>query len=171
MRMVDIKHLWLVLAAFIPQFLCFHFFPTQKLIPEKWVSILLVMSQSLLIIFVWINRKIEGFWLLGVGLLSNFTAIVLNGGLMPINPETLNRMFPTGLGNSVEIGERVGLSKDILLLKENTSLWFLGDIFTLPGWMNYPLAFSFGDIFLSMGAFWLLFELGRPPKKPQEVSS
>ncbi|MDO9545532.1 MAG: DUF5317 domain-containing protein [Pelolinea sp.] len=170
MRMVDVRYLWIVLVAYIPQFFTFYFLPTQNLIHDNWVPFILVTSQALLIIFVWINRKTEGFWLLGLGLLCNFTAIVLNGGLMPIMPETLHRMFPSGIDSALEIGKRVGLGKDILLIKEEITLWFLGDIFTLPPWMCYPLAFSFGDIFLSIGAFWLLFELGRPQKNPQEVS-
>ena len=170
MRMVDIRDLWMVLVAYFPQFFTFYFLPTQKLIPDSWVPFILVISQVLLIIFTWVNRRTEGFWLLSIGLLCNFTAIILNGGFMPIMPETLQKMFPSGINGTLELGKRVGLGKDILLLKEETTLWFLGDIFTLPTWMHYPLAFSFGDIFLSIGAFWLLFELGRPLKKPQEVS-
>ena len=165
-RMVVVRDLWIVLVAYIPQFFTFYFLPTQKLIPDSWVPFLLVISQVLLIIFSWINRKTEGFWLLSIGLLCNFTVIVLNGGFMPIMPETLHKMFPSGINGALELGKRVGLGKDILLLKEETTLWFLGDIFTLPSWIHYPLAFSFGDILLSIGAFWLLFELGRPQKKP-----
>jgi hypothetical protein len=60
------------------------------------------------------------------------------------------------------LGQRVGYGKDILLAKEDTVLWFLGDIFLLPAFFNYPLAFSLGDILISTGAFWLLWQLGGP---------
>ena len=170
LRMVNVRYVWLVLVAYLPQFFAFYFQPTQQLIPNCWVSVMLVLSQSMLIFFVWANRKIEGFWLLGIGLLSNFIAIVLNGGWMPIMPKVLARMFPDGVSSSLELGKRVGFGKDVLLLKEQTNLWFLGDIFTLPGWIGYPVAFSLGDIVLSIGAFWLLFSLGRPQKTPWEVS-
>ena len=109
-RMVNIRCLWIVLVAYIPQFFTFSFLPTQKLIPDNWVPWILVISQALLIIFAWVNRKIEGFWLLGLGLLCNFTAILLNGGLMPITPETLHRMFPSGIDSSLA---SLDLSKSI----------------------------------------------------------
>jgi hypothetical protein len=170
MRMIDIRHLWLVFVAYAPQFFAFYFTPTQELIPDHWIPFLLIGSQTFLLIFAWINRKVEGFLLLGFGLLCNFTAIALNGGFMPITPDNAQKLIPSGSNFVLELGERVGLGKDILLLKEETVLWFLGDAFTLPTWMCYPLAFSIGDILIGMGAFWLLWELGRPQKKPMEVS-
>ncbi len=170
MQMVDLRHLWLVFIAYIPQFIAFYFTPTQKLIPDSWIPLFLIGSQILLLIFAWINRKVEGFWLLGFGLLCNFTAIALNGGFMPITPDAAQKLIPPGSNLVLELGERVGLGKDILLLKEETTLWFLGDVLTLPTWIGYPLAFSIGDIFISMGAFWLLWELGRPQKNSLEAS-
>jgi len=166
MRMIKIQHLWLVFIAYIPQFFAFYFTPTQKLIPDKWIPFFLIGSQILLLIFAWINRKVEGFRLLGLGLLCNFTTIALNGGFMPITPDAAQKLIPPGSNFVLQLGERVGLGKDILLIKEETVLWFLGDVLTLPTWMCYPLAFSIGDILISMGAFWLLWELGRPQKKP-----
>jgi hypothetical protein len=77
MRMIDLRYLWLVFVAYIPQFFAFYFTPTQKLILNKWIPFLLIVSQIFLLLFVWINRKVKGFWLLGLGLLCNFTAIVL----------------------------------------------------------------------------------------------
>jgi len=169
-RMIDLRHLWLVFVAYIPQFFAFYFTPTQKLIPDRWIPFFLIGSQVFLLIFAWINRKVEGFRVLGFGLLCNFTAIALNGGFMPITPDTAQKLIPPGSNLVLELGERVGLGKDILLLKEETVLWFLGDVFTLPPWICYPLAFSIGDIFISMGACWLLWELGRPQKNSMEVS-
>jgi len=170
MRTIDLRHLWLVFVAYIPQFFVFYFTPTQKFIPDNWIPFFLVGSQIFLLIFAWINRKVEGFWLLGFGLLCNFTAITLNGGFMPITPDNAQKLIPPGSNLVLELGKRVGLGKDILLLKEETVLWFLGDVFMLPSWMCYPLAFSIGDIFISMGAFWLLWEHGRPQKNSMEVS-
>jgi len=170
MRMIDFRHLWLVFIAYIPQFFAFYFTPTQKLIPNSWIPFLLIGSQIFLLIFAWINRKVEGFWLLGFGLLCNFTAITLNSGFMPITPDNAQKLIPSGSNLVLELGKRVGLGKDILLLKEETALWFLGDVFTLPPWMSYPLAFSIGDILISIGALWLLWELGRPQNNPKEIS-
>ena len=167
---VDLRLVWLVILAFLPQFFAFYLPATRTIFPDAWVPAALVVSQVLLLVFAWVNRRIPGFWLLGLGLLSNFSAISLNGGMMPLAPQTAQRLVPPEVYSGLRIRERVGLTKDILLPREETRLWFLGDIFTLPEWMNYPLAFSIGDILIGMGAFWLLWELGGPQKSTLEVS-
>jgi hypothetical protein len=161
---IQIKHVWLVIAAYIPQFFMFFFPPTRSAISDQYLSMLLVLSQVLLLIFIWVNRKIPGGWLMGLGLLMNFLAIVSNGGMMPLTPENAQHLLPEGSSITLNIGERVGTSKDILLEKSTTNLWFLSDIFILPSWFHYPLAFSPGDVFLSLGVFWLFWELGNPKR-------
>lgn len=166
---LEIKHIWLVLAAYLPQFFMFFLPSTRNSIPAVWVSILLVASQVLLLIFIWINRKIPGGWLMGLGLLLNFLAIALNGGMMPLTPENAAHLLPKGSTITLTLGERVGFTKDILLEKSQTRLWFLGDVFLLPEWLHYPLAFSPGDVLLSLGVFWLFWELGSPNKKLEAI--
>jgi len=58
MRMINMRHLWLVFFAYIPQFLAFYFSPTQKLIPDNWIPFLLIGSQIFLLLFAWANRKV-----------------------------------------------------------------------------------------------------------------
>ena len=89
---------------------------------------------------------------------------------MPMPPYAAQKLIPPDSNLVLELGKRVGVGKDILLLIEDTNLWFLGDVLTLPMWMGTPLAFSFGDILISMGAFWLLWELGRPQENSKEAS-
>jgi len=89
---------------------------------------------------------------------------------MPLPPENAQRLIAPGSGIVLEIGERAGLGKDMVLSRAATRLWFLGDIFMLPDWIRYPLAFSLGDILIATGAFWLFWELGRPQTHPKEVS-
>jgi hypothetical protein len=141
---VGIKNIWLVLLAYIPQFFMFFLPSTRNSIPDLWVSILQILSQVLLLIFIWTNRKIPGGWLMGVGLLLNFLVIVLNGGMMPLTPENAQHLIPQGSTVTLALGERVAYTKDILLERAQTKLWFLGDVFLLPEWMHYPLAFSLG---------------------------
>ncbi len=168
---VEIKHTWLVLLAYVPQFFMFFLPSTRDSIPSRWVSILLVSSQVLLLIFIWFNRKVPGGWLMGLGLLLNFTAILLNGGLMPLTPENAQHLIPEGGTVTLTLGERVASTKDILLEKSQTRLWFLGDVFLLPKWLSYPLAFSPGDVLLSLGAFWLFWEMGNPKKVFAEATA
>jgi hypothetical protein len=168
---IQIHHIWLVLAAYLPQFFIFFLPATRSMIPDRWVSILFMLSQILLLAFIWFNRKIPGGWLMGLGLLLNFLVISLNSGMMPLTPENAQHLLPTGSSIPLTLGERVGTSKDILLEKSATKLWFLGDIFLLPKWLAYPLAFSPGDVCLSLGAFWLFWELGKPNYQVEEFSA
>lgn len=165
---VRIEHIWLVFAAYLPQFVAFYWPATRSSISDQLVAILFLTSQVLLIIFIWINRKVPGGWLMGAGLLLNFLVVALNGGMMPLLPENAQYLQPKDAPIALTLGKRVGISKDILLEKADTKLWFLGDVFRLPTWLNYPLAFSFGDILVSIGAFWLFWEMGSL-KKISEV--
>ena len=167
---VTIKSAWLVIVAYMPQMIAFNLKFTRAIIPDSWIPAILIFSQSLLLIFVWQNRKLPGGWSLGLGLLSNFLAISLNGGMMPLLPENAAKLLPANSTVILQLGERVGFGKDILLNKADTRLWFLGDIFMLPDFFRYPLAFSIGDILISGGAFWLLCRTSSPHLISQEVS-
>lgn len=170
-QIADIRLIGLALLAFLPQFFAFYFPATRANLPNRWIPFILVASQALLLVFAWTNRKLPGFWTLGLGLLANFTVIILNGGLMPLTPEVAGMLVLPGQENLLKIGQRVGFGKDVLLQKADTRLWFLGDIFLLPAFFNYRLAFSIGDILISMGAFWFLWQLGGPHQITREVST
>lgn len=159
-QVVDLRSVWIVFLAFIPQLLAFSIPATREYIPDSWIPFILLGSQALLFIFVWENREKPGLWLLGIGLLLNFLVIALNGGFMPLSPEKAQHLIPPGVTVDLVLGERVGYGKDILLPTAETTLWFLSDIFLLPSWINYRVAFSLGDILISAGAFYFLWSLG-----------
>ena len=106
-------------------------------------------------LFVWFNRRLPGFWLLGLGLLLNFAVIVANGGLMPISPETLTIVHGTH-AQEVITSNTVG-SKEIVLPVHETRLEWLADRFTIPDQLPIQFAYSLGDVFLVLGAFWTLW--------------
>jgi Family of unknown function (DUF5317) len=166
----DLKYPWLVLVGFAPQFLAFNFRPTEMLF-SNWASVALISSQLLLLAFVLVNLKKKPFWALGLGLLSNFIVILLNGGLMPIQPEVVKKLIPGPSTGLWAVGERLLMTKDFVLPLAVTRLWFLDDRFILPTWMNYPVAFSVGDVFIAIGAFWLLWSLGGPNREKKEISN
>jgi len=161
----ELRLLWLVAAAFLLQALAFTIPSTRESIPDTWASAILVSTQAALLAFAWVNRKQPGFWALGVGLLLNFLVIVLNGGLMPISPETLIRRSPNAPSGSWQIGERLGVGKDRVFPDSDTNLWFLSDRFTTPAQIPYHVAFSLGDIWIAIGAFLLLWSIGAPIKE------
>ena len=126
---------------------------------------LLVASYVLLLGFVLLNLRRPGLAIIGLGLLLNFLAIVTNGGLMPISPQNLER---SGLPKEeVSLGDWVPNSKDVLLARDDTNLWFLTDILVWknPSGVN---AFSVGDVIIGAGLVITLGELFLP--RVQRVS-
>ncbi len=162
LKPLSLKLEWLVVAAFLPQLLVFHLPATRSWVPDTWAPVVLVTTQALLLVFAWANRKEPGFWALGVGLILNFTVIVLNGGLMPISPETIRHLAPDLPASAWQLGQRLGDGKDVVLLPNTTWLSWLSDRFTLPRWIPYRVAFSIGDMFIAMGAFILIWSLAGP---------
>lgn len=167
LKPLNIRIGWLVVLAVIPQLLSFQIPATGKLIPEALVPFILVASQALLIVFAVANLRQPGFWAMGLGLLANFTVIVLNGGWMPISPDTLRRMLPHLTADTLITSQRLLLTKDWILPVSETRLAWLSDQLTLPG---LTVAFSIGDVLIALGTFLLLWSLSSPSSKPTSVA-
>ena len=167
---IRLKNWWLVILAFFPQLIAFQWKVTSPRFPDSLAPLALVSTQALLLAFVWFNRSEPRVWIMGTGLILNFLVIVLNGGLMPISPETVSKLLPNISDTLWHVGERLGTGKDIVLTTNSTRLWFLSDRFMLPSWLNYRVAFSLGDIFISIGTFWLLWSLGGPQKPEENIA-
>ena len=93
-RVPELSRTWLVLVAVAPQLLIFQIPYTAGWFSDTWASAVLVISQLLLLGFVWFNRDLVGFRILGLGLILNLLVIILNGGLMPLAPETAQALYP-----------------------------------------------------------------------------
>ncbi len=151
----DLKYLWLVFIAFLPQFLAVYLPATRERVPEAWAALLLPVSQSLLLGFAWLNRRLPGMKVLLLGVALNLTVMAANGGFMPISPQTASRLVPQEVLNDIQPGERFG-TKDILLHPQETRFEWLADRFLPPAGSAYQVAFSLGDVFIALGVFWLL---------------
>lgn len=151
----NLKSLWLVIVAFLPQFLAFYLPATRTRIPDALASAGLIASQVLLLVFCWCNRRVPGFWVMALGTACNLLVILVNGGFMPISPETAARLVSAEVLENLKVGNRFGYGKDILLLPAHTRLAWLSDTLLPPEWFPYQVAFSLGDALLAAGTFWL----------------
>jgi hypothetical protein len=135
---------------------------TRRIFPDWLASGSLVLSQITLLIFSLLNWRLPGMPLLIFGLGCNLAVILSNGGFMPLPVETASRLVSPSVIDSLELGGRISsASKDILLPGEQISLPFLSDRFVAPSFFPYRFAFSVGDVFIGLGAFWLLVQ-GQP---------
>lgn len=167
-QLPQFAHAWLVVAAVLPQLLIFQIPATSGWFSDAWASAVLIGSQLILLAFLWLNRHHGGVWILGVGVALNLLVISLNGGLMPISPETLRDLFPSVPMGNWQIGSRPGRSKNIILPFEDTRLAWLSDSILLPDWFPWTRALSPGDLVIVLGVIWIL-AVAAPRSDPQEA--
>jgi hypothetical protein len=93
---------------------------------------------------------------MAAGLLLNLAAVVANGGLMPIAPETVQAVAGAEELAQYQPGQRLPASKDTLLAKGDTRLQSLSDhiALPLPGWLR--TAASPGDLLIVVGIIVLV---------------
>lgn len=149
-----LHYLWLVFVAFLPQYI-FIYLPARGSVPNWASALCLIISQILLFSFALLNRNHQGMKILMIGAFLNFAVMAVNGGFMPISPQTASRLVEENIVSDMPLGSRFG-DKDILLSQPQTRLEWLADRFLPPVWLPYQVAFSFGDIFIAAGVFWLL---------------
>jgi hypothetical protein len=158
LKIPDLRLVWLVPVAFLPQWLAFHLPATHGMIDNRLAAAALVSSQAALLAFAWFNRNQPGFWALGIGLALNLLVISFNGGLMPVNSDLVPVLLPDAPPEAWSAGDRVGRS--VILPASDTRLWWLSDHILLPAWFPVRKALSPGDVFIAGGAFWAFWALG-----------
>jgi hypothetical protein len=158
LRAPDLSLLWLVPVAFLIQWLAFYAPGIRTWIGDGSLPVALVGSQALLLVFAWLNRSQQGVWAMGLGLALNLLVIAINGGLMPVSPETVAQLLPAAPSDIRQVGARLG--RNVVLSVSDTRLWWLSDLILLPAWFPIRKALSIGDILIAGGAFWLLWSCG-----------
>ena len=104
-------------------------------------------SYALLGAFAWSNRRLAGVPLIAFGGALNALVIVVNGGVMPADPDAIARA-----GRTVREGGEFSNSAPAT----DPTLGFLGDVIATPAWWPMPNVYSAGDVLLVLGALWFL---------------
>lgn len=119
--------------------------------------VVLISSNLLVLVFIWLNRRLAGILLAGVGLVLNLLVISLNGA-MPVSSEAAR----------VAGGEDFG-SADIkhALLNEDTVLPWLADVLPIP---RLGFVLSVGDVLLILGIAWLTYARTTAGDRASEAS-
>ncbi|NSW91694.1 MAG: DUF5317 domain-containing protein [Firmicutes bacterium] len=153
-----LKHIWLAISGFLIQILIFSNITGFQF--EKTTMVILYgISYILILSFVFINRKVPGIMLIGIGIILNATVIFLNGGHMPASIESLEK---TSIGKQAEILRQGSTTNNSQTITEDTLLPWLGDIFYIPSWMPFSNVFSIGDVLIAVGVCVYLI-LGMKP--------
>lgn len=149
---LEIKYWYLFVVAFFIEFgLLFAYDGNISLFKEYAFYFHLI---SYIILAIGFLLNIENPWLdiAFFGTLLNAMAIFLNGGKMPISLEAIKKAgildFSQGLIEN-QVATHQVLSKDM-------TAWFLGDIIPLIPPYPLPKVISIGDIFISLGIFFLI---------------
>ncbi|MEE8375080.1 MAG: DUF5317 domain-containing protein [Acidimicrobiia bacterium] len=151
---IELKSWWLLLVSLGFQL------GTRWLPDETWSEtvgvVMMLVSFVLLMILVTLNRTKPGMWIVGIGVLMNFTVIAINGG-MPV----LAGAAEVASGFTVAEPDISGSFKHVLL-DETSRLTFFADVIPLR-LAGIGEVISLGDIFLALGlGVFLEHELRRP---------
>ena len=111
--------------------------------PSTWWRLALhTVTFPIGLVWVWLNRRIRGLWIVAVGAALNGVAILANGGVMPASASALRRAgleaHTANLANSDVVAD--------------PKLLFLGDVFAIPASWPFANVFSVGDVLIALGA-------------------
>ena len=137
---------------------------------EQIGGVLHVATYLVLLLGLWLNRHLRAVWVVALGVALNVLVIAANGGSMPVDRELAVQAGNTRLVRMMESPRHVIHTP----VTAETRLKPLADVLLLPRPYPNPHVFSVGDVFVTIGACWLLLVgLGafglRPPGAAPEA--
>lgn len=149
LALLSIRWSPLILIGFLIQVLLFSSFwqGNSELRPLTQTGYLL--SLSVLLVALIVNRNLPGVAVMMLGFALNFTVIALNGGYMPASLDALNL---AGLSHT-QPGQ---ISNNSIAAGPETRLLIFADIFAIPSQLPFHNVFSIGDVLIACGAFILI---------------
>lgn len=152
-----IKHIELLLAAFAAKVSVALLGTTHAAAVVNAARPLNVIGAILLLAVVWFNWRIPGAILFGAGLSLNLIVILTFGGRMPV-------LLPRDIDpNSAVLATlKGGLDPLHVALQHPQGLWFIGDVFAIPGIGGHSSLVSVGDLLMAAGVAWLIIRCSQP---------
>jgi lipoprotein signal peptidase len=132
-----LRHTWLVWLALLTQVVVISLLPDLD-----GLSLAAHLSTYVLaMVFVLLNTRTAGTWLVAAGGVGNLIAIAANGGTMPADPDALRASgwspAPGHFANSNVVA--------------HPRVAWLGDVFHTPSWLLVHSVFSVGDVVIVVG--------------------
>jgi hypothetical protein len=153
---IKIQHLELLLAAFAVKVAVAILGTTHSQAAVTVARPLNIIGALVLLTVVWFNRRIPGALLFGTGLTLNLFVIVAFGGRMPVLlPHDADPNSP------VLALLRGGLDPLHVALSHPQGIWFIGDVFAIPGIGGHSSLVSIGDLLMAAGVAWLIIRCSR----------
>jgi hypothetical protein len=145
-----IRGTWLVFGALATQIAIISVFDIQIEAVSRGLHIL---TYVMIGVCLALNRTVRWVWIVAVGWFCNFTAIVVNGGVMPTSTSGAQTVGRTATSTTFENAAPV----------DDARLAFLGDIFSTPREIPMANVLSIGDILLLAGVAFVMFAASRAP--------
>jgi len=158
LKYVDVRYFWLPIAAFLLE-IASEIIVSQNLLGlrlfwNEYYLVVQIIIYTMLVIFCYYNMSRRIFVVILIGILLNFAVISFNDGKMPVDVEGA-----LSEGYTVEVDQLSGgfIAGHDILDEETTRLKILGDVIHIPPPYPFPKTISFGDIAISTGVFFFIF--------------
>ena len=138
---VRLRYAWIVVGSLVAQVVILEVVADSQ---RGVLSAVHLATYAAAGVWVWLNRRVPGLWIVALGAASNGVTIALNGGTLPASARALD-----AAGLTLDPNDFVNSG-----VLAHPNLPWLGDVFWIPaGW---PLAnvFSIGDLLIVLGAAW-----------------
>ncbi len=153
MAAIKVRFAWLMILAFLLQWVTFTAISASSMIEVK--KAVLILSYFILLAALCRNLHLWSLRLATVGATLNFVAILANGGVMSISPESAWQACPSSPLPSYRFGDFLPWSTRMLLPADQTRLWFLSGIIPIS-WTH--MVVGSGDVIIGIGLLVFMLE-------------